>query len=49
MIRGLLGLPGFVWARLALIGVVIYTLVWPQKAVTGTAVFGFLILRGGRL
>lgn len=47
MIRGFLGLPWFVWAALALIIAVIYTFVWPQKAVTEMAGFRFLIVRWG--
>jgi hypothetical protein len=47
MIRGFLALPWFVWAVLALLIAVIYTFIWPQKAVTETAGFRFLLLRWG--
>jgi len=47
MIKGFLNLPWFVWASLALIVAVIYSFVWPHKAVTDPAGFRFFILRWG--
>lgn len=47
MIRGFLGLSWFVWAALALIVAVIYTFVWPQKAMATNTGFRFLVIRWG--
>ena len=47
MIKGFLNLPWFVWAALALIVAVIYSFVWPHKAVTEPAGFRLFILRWG--
>jgi len=47
MIRGFLNLPWLFWAALALIVGVIYSFVWPHKAVTATTGFRFLVLRWG--
>jgi hypothetical protein len=47
MIKGFLNLPWFLWAALALIVAVIYSFVWPRKAVTVTTGFRFFILRWG--
>ncbi|HXQ38311.1 MAG TPA: hypothetical protein VN843_30205 [Anaerolineales bacterium] len=47
MIKGFLNLPWFLWAGIALIIAVIYSFVWPHKAVTGATGFRFFILRWG--
>lgn len=47
MIKGFLNLPWFVWAAAALLIAVIYSFVWPQKAVTLTTGFRFFVLRWG--
>jgi hypothetical protein len=47
MIKGFLNLPWFLWAVLALIVTVIYSMVWPHKNVTLTSGFRFFILRWG--
>jgi hypothetical protein len=47
MIKGFLNLPWFLWAALALIVALIYSFVWPQKAVILTTGFRFFILRWG--
>lgn len=47
MISGFLGLPWFAWAALALIVGVIYTFIWPKKAVKEDAGFRFLVIRWG--
>ncbi len=47
MIKGFLNLPWFGWAGIALIVAIIYSFVWPHKAVTDTTGFRFLILRWG--
>ena len=47
MIRGFLNLPWFVWAGLALAVAVVYSFVWPQKAVNAASDFRFFILRWG--
>lgn len=47
MIRGFLNLPWLFWAALALSVGVIYSFVWPHKAVTATTGFRFLVLRWG--
>ena len=47
MIKGFLNLPWFVWAGLALVIAVIYSFVWPQKAVAVPSGFRFLVLRWG--
>ena len=47
MIKGFLNLPWFAWAALALLVAVIYSLVWPQKAVTDVIGFRFFIIRWG--
>ena len=46
MIKGFLNLPWFLWAVLALIVAVIYSFVWPHKAVVATD-FRLFILRWG--
>jgi len=48
MIKGFISLPWFLWAGLALVIAVIYSFVWPHKAVTEpSAGFRFFILRWG--
>ncbi len=47
MIKGFLNLPWFFWAALALTVAVVYSFVWPHKAVTATTGFRFLVLRWG--
>jgi len=47
MIKGFLNLPWFLWAVLALIVAVIYSFVWPHKAVETATGFRFFILRWG--
>jgi hypothetical protein len=47
MIKGFLNLAWFLWAALALVVAVIYSFVWPHKAVTTTTGFRFLVLRWG--
>lgn len=47
MIKGFLNLPWFAWAGLALVVAVIYSFVWPQKALAVDTGFGFFILRWG--
>lgn len=47
MIKGFLNLPWFLWAALAFILAVIYSMVWPHKNVTLTSGFRFFILRWG--
>jgi len=47
MIKGFLNLPWFLWAALALIIAVIYSFVWPHKAVEAATGFRFFILRWG--
>ena len=48
MVKGFLNLPWFLWAALALIVAVIYSFVWPQKAVVTTTGLRFLVLRWER-
>jgi len=43
MIRGFLNLPWFAWMAIA----IVYSFVWPRRAVTATADFRFFILRWG--
>lgn len=45
MIKGFLNLPWFLWAGIALIIAVIYSFVWPHKAVTRATGFRFFMLR----
>jgi hypothetical protein len=45
MIKGFLNLPWFAWAGLTFIIAVIYFFVWPQKAVTISTDFRFLVIR----
>ena len=47
MIKGFLNLPWFAWAALALIVTVIYSFIWPHKAVTDFTSFRFFVLRWG--
>jgi hypothetical protein len=47
MIKGFLNLPWFAWAALALLIAVIYSFLWPHKAVNLTPGFRFLITRWG--
>jgi hypothetical protein len=47
MIKGFLNLPWFVWAGLAMVVAVVYSFVWPQKAVIDATGFRFFILRWG--
>jgi hypothetical protein len=47
MIKGFLNLPWFLWAALALMVAVIYSFVWPHKAVIMDSGFRFFILRWG--
>ena len=46
MIKGFLNLPWFAWAALALIVAVVYSFVWPQKALTMEG-FRFFVIRWG--
>jgi len=45
MITGFLNLPWFLWTGLALLVAVIYSFVWPRKAVTTTTGFRYFVLR----
>ena len=45
MIKGFFNFPWFVWTGLALIVAVFYYFVWPQKAVTDSTGFRFLVIR----
>ena len=45
--RGFLNLPWFLWAVFALLVAVIYSFIWPQKALAVTTGFRFFILRWG--
>ena len=47
MIKGLLDLPWFLWAALALIVAVIYAFVWPRKTATGMTGVRLFIIRWG--
>lgn len=47
MIKGFLNLPWFAWAALALVVAVVYSFVWPQKALTSGSDFRFFIIRWG--
>lgn len=47
MIKGFLNLPWFAWAALALVVAIVYSFVWPQKAVTDVIGFRFFIVRWG--
>ena len=47
MIPDFLNLPWFLWAGLALLVAVIYSVVWPKKAVTATSGARYLIVRWG--
>lgn len=47
MIKGFLNLPWFAWAGFALIVAIIYSIVWPSKAVRLTNGFRYLVLRWG--
>ena len=47
MIKGFFNLPWFVWAALAFGVAILYTFVWPQKAVTGTEGLRFFVIRWG--
>jgi hypothetical protein len=47
VIKGLLNLPWFLWALVALIIAIIYSFVWPHKAMLVTLGFRFFVLRWG--
>lgn len=47
MTNGFFNIPWFGWAALAFVIAVIYTFVWPRKAVTAPGGFRFFILRWG--
>jgi len=47
MLKGFLNVPWLLWAGLALIIAVIYSFVWPHKAVTATTGLRFFVLRWG--
>jgi hypothetical protein len=47
MFKGFLNLPWFLWAGIALVIGVIYSFVWPHKAVSEPTGFRFFILRWG--
>ena len=47
MIKGFLNLPYFVWAIVAISLAVVWTYLWPHKAVTITNGFRFLVIRWG--
>jgi hypothetical protein len=47
MTKGFLNLAWFLWAALALVVAVIYSFVWPHKAVTVMTGFRFLVVRWG--
>lgn len=47
MIKGFPSFPWFAWAGVALLVAVIYTFVWPQKAVPVAGSFRFFVLRWG--
>ena len=47
MIPDFLNLPWFLWAGLALLVAVIYSIVWPKKAVTATSGARYFIVRWG--
>lgn len=47
MIKGFLNLPWFVWAALAFVVALIYTFVWPEKAVRVATGFRFFVLCWG--
>ena len=47
MNKGFLNLAWSLWAALALVVALIYSFVWPQKAVTVTTGFRFFVLRWG--
>ena len=47
MIKGFLNLPWFLWAVFAFIVAVIYSFVWPHKALTDLSGFRFFVLRWG--
>jgi hypothetical protein len=47
MIKGILNLPWFVWAGLALVVAVIYSFIWPQKAGAAATGFPFFVIRWG--
>ena len=45
MIKGFLNFPWFAWTGLALLVAVFYYFVWPQRAVTVSIGFRFLVIR----
>jgi hypothetical protein len=47
MIKGFLNISWFIWADLALIIAVIYSVLWPRKAANGGSGFRYLVLRWG--
>jgi hypothetical protein len=47
MNKGLLNLPWFLWAGLALMIAVVYSVLWPQKAAPADTGIRFFILRWG--
>ena len=47
MIHGWLNLPWFLWAGIALVVAVVYSIVWPRKAVTATRGVRYVVVRWG--
>jgi hypothetical protein len=47
MIKGFLNIPWFAWAALALLIAVIYSFLWPHRALTVSTGFRFLVIRWG--
>ena len=47
MIKGFLNLPWFAWAAIALVVALLYSFIWPYKAVAATTGFKFFVLRWG--
>jgi len=45
MSKGFLNLPWFAWAGISILVAVFYYFVWPQKAVTASSGFRFLMIR----
>ena len=45
MIKGFPSLPWFAWAAIALVIAMVYSFVWPMKAVTVSSGFRFLVIR----
>ncbi len=47
MIPGFLNIPWFAWAGLSLLVAIIYSFVWPKKAVTETTGLRYFVVRWG--